>query len=424
MKNHLPKSILLLAAAKFVFIACYPVVVHGQDAWPQFRGPGGQGHAEVDLAPLTWSETQNVAWKTKIPGQGYSSPVIGGNRVWLTTATNQGHSLRAVCVDRTSGDIIKDLEVFAPAEPPRVNATNSYASPTPVLQGNRLWVCYGTMGTACLNIETGEVLWRNNQLTLDHKEGPGSSPMIVDDLLVINCDGQDVRYVAALNKETGELVWKTDRSVPPSRNPDMNKAYSTPLVISANGRRELISPGAMHVAAYNPETGDELWKVLYPQGFSNVPRPVFGDGLLFISTGYTRATLLAIRPSGDSDVTDTHVAWSSNKQAPTRPSPLYLDGRLYVVSDRGVLTCFQAATGETIYTERLGGSFAASPIFAGGHIYFCDEDGVTSVVKPGDEFKRVAQNKLSAPFKASPAATGKEIYLRTTEALYRIEEQE
>ncbi len=412
-----------LIPALVVWFACCGGLAFAQDEWPQFRGPNGQGHANVTSAPTSWSETENITWKADIPGSGFSSPVISGDRIWLTTALDEGHSLHALCIDRASGDIVQNVKVFAELNPPKINVTNSYASPTPVIDGDRVFVCFGTMGTACLNSVTGEVLWRNHELVLDHKEGPGSSPIVVDDLLILNCDGQDVRYVAALDKRTGEIAWKADRSVPPASNMDMNKAYSTPLLIEANGRRELVSPGAMHVAAYDPATGDELWKVLYPQGFSNVPRPVFGDDLLFVSTGYVRATLLAIRPGGNGDVTETNVAWSSDRQAPTRPSPIYVDGRLYVASDRGVLTCYEAATGETLYTERLGGSFASSPIYAAGHIYFCNEKGETTVIKASRTFELVSKNELPAPIKASPAAVGKEIYVRTTEALYRIEGQ-
>lgn len=405
-------ALLMLAGGSSVF---------AQDEWPQFRGPDGQGHAEGAKPPSTWSETENITWKTPLPGLGFSSPVISGNRIWMTTATDEGHSLRALCVDRASGKLLHDVEVFTPADPVRINVTNSHASPSPVIEGDRVYVCFGTMGTACLDSETGEIVWENEQLILDHKEGPGSSPIIAGDDLVLNCDGMDVRYVVALDKRTGRIVWKTDRSVPPARSEDMNKAYCTPLLVEFGGRTQLISPGALHVASYDPETGKELWLVRYPNGYSNVPRPVVGDGLVFISTGFNKATLLAIRPGGTGDVTDTHVAWTNDKQIPTRPSPIYLDGRLYVNSDRGVLTCFRAATGDVIYTERLGGSYAASAISAGGLLYFCDEDGVTHVVKPGDMFEKVAENKLNAPIKASPAAVGKELYVRTTEALYRIE---
>jgi len=394
----------------------------GQDEWPQFRGPGGQGHADAADLPLTWSETENVVWKTAIPGVGWSSPVIGGSRIWMTSALDEGRSLRAVCVKRESGEILHDVEVFEVAQPPALHATNSHASPTPVLENGRVYVHFGTNGTACLDAESGSVLWRNTELALDHEVGPGSSPVLWGDLLLLNCDGIDFRFVAALDKRTGELAWKIDRSNVIEKEGTFRKAFSTPLVIDAPSGLQAVSPGAEQVSAYDPATGSELWYVRY-EGFSNVPRPVFGDGLVFVCTGFFPSHLLAIRPEGSGDITESGVVWRCTTQVPTQPSLLLVDGLLYMFADTGAATCLAAATGEEMWSERLSGHYSASPVYAAGRIYIGNEEGEMTVLAVGDEPEVLAVNVLDGAFRASPAVAGRELYLRTDTHLYRIEEK-
>ncbi len=410
-----------------VFIVClflgvfdHASRVVADDAWPQFRGPTGQGIATAHDLPTTFDDEKNVAWKVAIDGTGWSSPVIEGDQIWLTTSTGHGHSLRAVCVDRAAGKVVHDVEVFAPTDPPEINSKNSYASPTPVLDAGRLFVHFGTLGTACLDCVSGDVLWRNTEVQLDHKEGPGSSPIVYEDLVIVHCDGLDVQSVVAFDCTDGSIVWNSKRPGPLDANPDFRKAYCTPLLVEVESRTQLISPGASRVISYDPRTGGIVWQVDY-DGFSNVPRPVWGDGLLFICTGFMKPRLLAIRPDGQGNVTDTHVAWSYTAAVPNNPSPLWVDGRLYLVSDAGVATCLDGETGKSLWRKRLGGNYSSSPIWADGRIYIGSEDGRVSVLIPGDTFQRVAVNQLDGRIFASPAAIGRALYIRTDTHLYRFE---
>jgi len=407
---------------QLLLIPLFAAVAFASEDWPQFRGPTGDGHSDSTGLPLTWSETENVRWKTAIPGEGWSSPVVLGRQVWMTTATEDGHSLRALCADRETGKLLHDVEVFHVAELPPKNPTNSHASPTPVLEPGRVYVCFGTSGSACLDSATAKVIWKNTELTLDHKEGAGSSPMIYGGLYILHCDGRDVQYVVALDKNTGRIVWKTKRSAPlEPRKPDFRKAYCTPQVITVGGREQLISVGAFRAYAYEPMTGKEIW-FCDICGFSNVPRPVFGHGLLFIGTGFMKPELWAIRADGKGDVTQTHVAWREPKMAALKSSLALVGDALYMLHDgSGTLTCLNAKTGAQFWQEKLGGSFSASPIYVDGRLYFFNEKGQATVIKPGRKFEPLATNHLDAGFMATPAVAGKAFIARTKTHLYRIE---
>jgi outer membrane protein assembly factor BamB len=420
MQSRFAASVGLVIAVTACVSFTSPGAALAGDDWTQFRGPTGQGVSDSIRLPLTWSETENIAWKTPIPGKGWSSPVVLGNQIWMTTALDEGHSLRAVCVDRKSGRIVHDTEVFHLDNPIHVNAKNSHASPTPVLEPGRLYVHFGAMGTACVSTDTGKTLWTKTDLKLDHSQGPGSSPILYGNLLIVTCDGMDVQYVIALDKATGEKVWKTNRSGKMHDREDRRKAFATPSVLSIDGRDELICPAANQVLGYDPATGTELWKVRY-NGYSNVPRPVYGDGLIFIGTGFDKAQLWAIRPDGQGDVTGTHVAWKYTREAPLEPSPVFAGHELYVVSDSGIATCLDAKSGRERWRHRLGSSFAASPIVADGRIYFFAESGDTTVIEPAAEYKELALNRLDGRIMASPAVVGQSIILRTDTHLYRIE---
>ncbi|MBX7168448.1 MAG: PQQ-binding-like beta-propeller repeat protein [Pirellulales bacterium] len=408
-----------------VAAACLLALVIGPTAraseeWPQFRGPGGQGHAEAHDLPVHWTDNENVTWKTLLVSLGWSSPVISGDQIWLSASAEQGHLLEAICIARSSGKILRRVELFRPAELPPINAKNSYASPTPVLADDRLYVHFGTLGTACVDTTTGNVLWRNEELKLDHKEGPGSSPIVWHDLLIIPCDGIDVQFIVALDKHTGRIAWKLDRPGPFDENPDLRKAYCTPLIIESAGRTQLLTPGADHLLSLDPATGKILWQVGY-KGFSNVPRPLYGLDLVFFCTGYMKPELWAVRPDGAGDVTETHVAWKTTRQVPANPSPVLVGERIYMVSDQGVATCLDARSGTEVWKHRLGGNFSASPVYADGKLFFCSEEGETHVLAPGDRFELLGKNQLQGKLLASPAIVGREIYLRTDQRLYRIE---
>jgi outer membrane protein assembly factor BamB len=400
----------------------FPASLSAAENWPQFRGPTGQGHSDATGLPTEWSESRGVAWQASIPGQGHSSPVIWGDQVWMTTATEEGRSLRAVCVDKHSGKLVHDVELFRVGALEPKNEINSYASPTPVIEAGRVYASFGTYGNACVDTATGRPVWRHDDLKLDHQEGPGSSPVLHGDLYVVNCDGRDAQYVAALHKDTGELAWRADRTTDFGGRPrDLKKAFSVPLAIEAGGRQQLVSVGAFRVASYDPADGREVWHCDVP-GFSNVPRPVFGRGLLFVSTGYMQPELWAIRPDGAAGDASGNVVWKATQGMPAKPSVLLVDDLLLAVSDIGILRCLEATTGKQLWQERLDGTFSASPIYAGGLAYFPGENGVVYVVRPGRAFELVAENELPGRFMASPAVSGDALFLRTDTHLYRVEQ--
>lgn len=416
--------------------------------WPQWRGPDGEGHAPATAnLPTEWSETSHVAWKTPLPGRGWSSPVLDERLVWMTTALERAAppevvaeravavpgnqprnvassvSLRALAVDRDTGRLVHDIELFVIDDPQPIHTLNSYASPSPVLAAGRLWCQFGDYGTACVDTATGEILWKNRELRLDHMNGPGSTPVLHDGLLIVTCDGCDVQEIAALDATTGRLAWKTPRSGELRDNPDLKKAYATPIVVMHGGREVLVSPGSDWLYGYDPKTGAELWRMSYGDlGFSVVPRPVTGHGLVFMSTSFNQPRLLAVKLAADGG--GAEIAWQEKKGAPNMPSPLVVGERLFMVSDKGVATFLDARTGTAVATLRLGGNFSSSPLSADGRIYVGNRDGDTFVIDPGAasgaEPKIVATNHLDGRIFATPAAVGDSLYLRTDTAIYRI----
>ena len=379
--------------------------------WPQFRGPTGQGVSDEHNLPLNWSETQNVRWKTAIPGRGWSSPVIQGERIWLTTATEDGRSLRAIAVDLNSGAIQKDIELFRLKSPRLMNAKNSFASPTPVIEGDRVYLHFGAYGTACIT-QAGEILWKTKLEYDNGQHGPGGSPVLYDDLLIVSCDGLEQQFVVALDKATGKVRWKKMR--------EGYQAYTTPLVVSLPSGDQVISPGAFQAIAYEPRTGKEIWRVKYAEGFSNVPMPVYGDDLVFICPGFQEPSLLAVRLDGRGDVTKSKIVWKLDRGIPRTPSPLLVGNELYIVSDNGIATCIDAKTGEELWRARLGGNYSASPIYADGRIYFLSEEGESIVIAPGRQLKHLATNQLDGPTLASMAVSHSSLFIRTATHLYRI----
>ncbi len=389
--------------------------------WPQFRGRTGQGIAadEDGDAPISFGPSDSLRWKTLVPGRGWSSPVVLDGLIWLTTAENEGKSLRALSFDLENGALRHNVELFTPENPVPINAKNSHASPTPVLAPGRVFVHFGTMGTACLESTTGRVLWKNSELVFDHQEGPGSSPILHGDLLIVHCDGRDHQDVVALRTDTGKVAWKTPRSAPLRSNTDFRKAFCTPLVIDVDGRPQLISPGADQTHAYDPATGRELWHVRYI-GFSNVPRPVFGNGTVFLCTGYMKPELWALQPGGTGDVSETAPVWKHAKQVPANPSPVLVGDLLFFVSDGGIATCLESATGKPLWQQRLGGNFWASPVAVGDRLYFPSEEGAVHVLRASREFEPLATNDLKERIMASPAVVDGSFIVRTDPHLYRF----
>jgi outer membrane protein assembly factor BamB len=383
--------------------------------WPEFRGPTAQGHSAERGLPLEWSESRNVMWKTRVPGLGWSSPVVAGGRVWITSAIKErGGSLRALAFDLETGRELVNVEVFRTKNADPLNAKNSLASPTPIVEGDRVYVHFGADGTAALTT-SGETVWKT-RLPYESQHGSGGSPVLYGDLLIFSADGSDRAFVIALEKQTGKTRWKTSRRQP------SDQAYSTPLVIRVGDRDEVVSVGAFRAAAYEPESGKEIWRVGYGDGFSNVPRPVFGHGLVFITTGFQQPSLIAVRPDGTGDVTRTHIAWTLRRGAPLTPSPLLVGDELYIVNDGGIVSCLDATTGETRWQHRLDGNFSASPVFADGRIYFLNEEGVATVILPGKEFRMLATNHVDGATLASMAVSAGSIFIRSDTHLYRIRE--
>lgn len=385
--------------------------------WPQFRGPDGQGRSPATSAPLKWSDSSpNIRWRTSIDGLGWSSPVILEKKIWLTTATEGGKSLRAVCVDSDSGRILHNIEVFRLDSPGSMHKKNSHASPTPILDKDRVYVHFGTNGTACLTSE-GKVVWKQ-ALRYNPVHGSGSSPALVGEHLIISCDGSEQPFLIALDRKTGAQRWRSAREP----NPDQKKfSFCTPLPIEVGEKLQVVSPFAGGVTSYDPASGRSIWHVRYPNGYSVVPRPVYGHGLVFMSTGFDKPTLIAIKADGKGDVTETHVAWRLEKGAPLDPSPLLAGEELYLVSDQGIASCLEAKTGKIHWQERIGGAHSASPTLIAGNVYFLSEEGVATVVKADRKFTQVAKNDLKARTFASPAPIDGALFIRTEKELLRIE---
>jgi outer membrane protein assembly factor BamB len=391
--------------------------------WPQFRGPTGQGVSEVKTAPTKWSASENIAWKTPIPGQGWSSPVLAANKLYLTTAVPASGqtplTLRALCIDAPTGHILWNVEVLRPnpSLARQIHQKNTPASPTPVISGDRLFVHFGHMGAAALDPKNGNVLWRQTILKYPPVHGAGGSPALIDDLLIFSCDGARDPFVAALDTKSGEVRWKTPRNT----TARAAFSFSTPLEIDVSGNKQIVIPGSGVVAAYDPKDGREIWRVNTGEGYSVVPRPAFAHGVVFVSTGFDRANILAIRPEGATgDVTNTHVAWKLSRNAPLTPSPLVVGDEIYLVSDNGFATCADAKTGKVHWSKRIGGNYSASPLYAAGHVYFQSENGLATVVKAAPTFEQVSQNDLDERTLASYAVTEGALYIRSANHLWKI----
>jgi outer membrane protein assembly factor BamB len=402
------------------------------DNWPQFRGPEGTGHATAKGLPGEWSESRNITWKTAIHDRGWSSPVIHGNQIWLTTATKDGRQLFAICLDRKTGRIIRDLKLFEVATPQYAHPFNSYASPTPVIEDGRVFITFGSPGTACIDTKSFRVIWQRTDIECNHFRGAGSSPIIFRNQLLMHYDGSDHQFAIALDKRTGKTIWQTKRSVDfrdlnekgvPAAEGDYRKAFATPHVATINGRLEMISLGSRAAYGYDPLTGRELWRVEEHDQFSASTRPVLGFGMIFFPTGFSVGQLFAVKTGGNGDITQSHVAWRHKRSVSNKPSILLIDDLIYMIGDTGILSCLEAKTGTLVWMKRIGGEFSSSPIYADGKIYFIDEAGKSTVIRPGRSFELVAENMLDEGALASPAAVDGALFIRTRTHLYRIEEK-
>jgi len=439
---------ILPALLTLTFVAALP---SRADLWPQFRGPGGDGVAAAENTPTEFGEDENVTWKIPLPGRGWSSPVFDGEHLWLTTAVESFPTeeektrrleaagekprtfevrqvadrveLAVLKIDYASGQLVDRIDLETVDDPQTIHTLNSFASPTPALDSGRLVAHFGDFGTFCIDTDRGEVAWER-RIELEHGVGPGSSPVVHDGLLYLICDGIDRQFVTALHMATGETAWTTDRPPMRAKKGDQKKSYNTPVLLEGpRGRQQLVCMGAQWLVSYDPKTGREWWRFDHGNGFSVVPRPVYGPqhGLLFACTGFGNPDLVAIRPDGEGDITGSErIAWRESKRIPAKPSPLLVGDELYVISDSGVTTCFDAVTGRVHWNERIEGNYSASPLFADGKIHVASQEGVVTVFAPGRSYRQLAENRIEGSIMASPLALDGALVVRSDSALYRF----
>lgn len=428
-----PQSLISYMTIPICLLCCTGITdpISAAESWPDFRGPTHQGHADDARLPVTWSEDEHIVWKTPVDGKAWSSPVILDDRIFLTNAPPEGSRLSIVCLDVHSGSVMYDKRLHSVALPQYCHPFNSYASCSPVVEDGRVYVSFGSPYNACLDSETGDMIWQRTDFVCNHFRGPGSSPCLYKDTLILHFDGSDEQYVVALKKDTGETVWRTDRTVDfddldpktgkPDREGDWRKAYSTPIIAEVDGQPILVSLGSMALYAYDPDDGRELWRVEFQGSHSGACRPVIADGLICAPTG-SGAELWAVRPDGRGVVTDTHVVWKNDEAVPRRSSIVLVDGLLFMVTDLGVAACIEAQTGNRVWRERVGGNFSASLIHADGRIYFFDQEGKATVIRASRDYEVLAVNQLDEGCMASPAVYGNALIVRTPSHLYRIEQ--
>ena len=415
-----------LRPATLVLLVLSAAGLRCEDRWTEFRGPAGSGLSHSTGLPGEWSDAKNVVWKAPIHGRGWSSPVVLGSQVWLTTATRDGRELSVLALDRESGSVLRDILLFRVDRPADTARYNSFASPTPVIEDGRVYVHFGSYGTAALDTRTGQTIWTRRDLPCNHWRGPGSSPMLWGELLIVHFDGYDQQYAVALDKRTGRTVWRADRAYDfGTDDGDMKKAFATPVVIEAAGRPQLISQAAKAVLSLDPNTGRELWRVRHAS-HSAAARPLFANGLLYVDSGRGPSELLAIRPDGSGDVTATHVVWKATRGIGSSPSPILVNDLIFAVADKGgVVTCLDARTGAELWQHRTGPhDHTASPLYADGALYFFAEDGTALLLQPGREYRELGKAALDeGGVMATPAIAGRSIFLRTESHLYRLEKR-
>lgn len=415
--------------SRLVLMACLalsPSAAWAAD-WPQFRGPNSDNVVTAKDVPLEWSKTKNVAWHITLPGKGWSSPVLSGGKLYLTTAVAPGEdqdaagprSLRALCLDPATGKVLWDNEIFhESANTPPIHNKNSHASPTPIAADGRLYVHFGHEGTACLDLE-GKKIWEQRSLTYPPVHGGGPSPLLVDGLLIFPCDAAEGPFLAALKASDGTVAWKTPRANGAKRN----FSFCTPSVITLDGKKQIISPAADAIAGYTPADGKELWKIRY-DGYSLICQPAFGNGLVYFSTGYDNPVTYAIRPGGSGDTTEKNVAWTQDKRAPNTPSQILRDKDLFQVADNGIASCLDALTGDIIWQERTARTTSASPLLIGDKLLIIDEFGTATILRAGRKFEKIGENKLDGErVLATPVPDDGILYIRTATGLYRIQKQ-
>jgi outer membrane protein assembly factor BamB len=401
----------------------------GQDEnWTHFRGSNLDGIAANENIPLKWDDS-TIKWKTTIHDKGYSSPVVFGNQVWVTTATTDGKELYAVCLDYQTGKIIYDIRVFTPEEVEGKHSLNTYASPTPCIEKNFVYVHYGSLGTACINTSNGSIVWKRTDFKCKHVQGPASSPILYKNLLILHFEGTDVRYIVALDKSNGNIIWKTDRPAEPyALLPEIGrKAYITPIIINVKGSDMLISNGSAVCIAYDPDNGKEIWRVV-DGAESTIAMPVTEKGILYWYTGFTENSngkfteFIAVNPDGKGDITGTNILWKKKEELSRNQclTPVIKDGLIYTVNTRNTMMCIDAATGKEVWSTHVTSNYDASPLFIDGNIWFFSVKGEVLTLKAGRKYDVVAKSQMDSGIWATPAILRNSVILRTQKYLCRI----
>jgi len=422
------KSLFILCAFS-LFLSCFSLSAQEKvPSWTHFRGDNLNGISSETNIPLSWNDSTNISWKTAIEGRGWSSPVVLGKQIWFTTATNDNKEMGAICVDFNTGELIHKRILFRPDSLYRIHAINSYATPTPAIEEGMVYIHFGRYGTACLDTGTGETSGNRTDMQVEHIQGPGSSLLIYRDKLIVHMEGSDIQYIVALDKMSGKTIWKTER---PKELYDQleyigKKAYITPIIVNLKGRDLMISNGSAACIAYDPQTGREVWRIVYGED-STIAMPTESEGTIYYYVGFETnsagekiAKLMAVNPDDSGNIEETNVLWSVETPALQLLSPLVLDGLLYTIDSRSVMLCLDASDGTTIWSKKMKGKFHSSPIYADGHIYFSSTRGYTYVIKTGNKLKMVAENRLDGEIWATPAITGGAILMRTSKYLYKI----
>ena len=405
-----------------------PLQMCPQNDWTHFRGSHLDGISGVSSSPVKWNSDSNIVWKASIHGRGWSSPVVYGDQVWMTTATEDGKEMYALCVDYPTGDVIFDIKVFMPDTIFQKHDINSYATPTPCIEKNFVYVHFGRYGTACLDTRDGSKVWQRMDLVCDHVQGPGSSPILYGNFLILHLEGTDRQFITAINKSTGETVWETDRpdEIYNSLEPIGKKAYITPIVIRVKGRDMLISNGSAACIAYDPLTGKEIWRIVRGED-STISMPFYEDGLVYFHTGFITspdkdrfAELMAVDPDGTGDIADTNIKWRIQTPILQLSTPVIKDGYIYLVDTKSIMMCLDAKTGEVRWKKRMIGRYNSSPVLADGKLYFSSTRGETIVIREGPELEILSENKLDGEIWTTPAVGNNSLLMRTSKFLYRI----
>ena len=415
----------------FVLIAASNVAAEN---WPVWRGPTGQGISAEKSLPLHWSATSNVTWKTEIPGEAWSSPIVWDDRVFVTTATQNGAKCHVLCIDRLSGKILWNKEVFEQVTL-RKEGKNSYATSTPCTDGERVYAVFGDGSMVAVTFG-GDIVWTNREVQFYSRHGLGASPILHRGLLIMPFDGSnrintpgqypnntpeerlgwqlpwDKSFIAAVDVKTGKRVWTGKRGM-------SRIGHSTPVILRYDGKEELLSITGDAVQVFNLKSGERLWSV-YCQGEGLAPTPAYGDGLVYAASGFEKTTLRGIRYTGTYDDPQARIAWEERKGVPSQSSLLYVKPYVYAITDGGIASCYKGDSGELIWQERVGGNHSASPIYADGKIYFLSEQGEGVVIENGPEFKVLARNSIGERCQASYAASQNQLFIRSAKNLYCI----